>query len=326
MQKAEKKIALVLPAFNEELTIAFTIEEFWRAHPNLDVVVIDNRSSDRTAEIALATFARLGCPGKVLREPRPGKGNALRKAFREIDADIYVMADADTTYPADALPSLLAPVLAGEADMVVGNRHANAAYREQNERPLHNFGNGLVRSLINFLFRTELADIMSGYRVLSYRFVKNFPILSEGFEVETEMTLHAVDKRFAVREVPTAYRKRPEGSFSKLSTFKDGLRVLKMIFWIFKDYRPLLFFCSLSAIAFLLGTAVGIPVVLEFMETGLVPKFPSAILASGLMVFSVVFLGNGLILDTVEKLARANYERDLISRFPHLFRPGKNEP
>ena len=322
----EPKIAIILPAYNEELTVAATIADFHSVQPTAEIIVVDNRSADRTAEVAKSTFAKLGCNGRVLREPRPGKGNALRKAFREVDADVFVMADADTTYPAAELPKLLVPVLTGNADMVVGDRHAHSVYQNQNDRPMHNFGNGLVRKMINFLFRSQLSDIMSGYRVMNYRFVKNFPILSDGFEVETEMTLHAVGKKFAVVELPTKYLKRTEGSHSKLNTIGDGARVLKMIFWIFKDYHPLLFFSLLSTFTFLLGAAVGIPVVIEFMETGLVPKFPSAILASGLMVFSVVFLAIAFILDTVEKLARADYERQLTLHFASPFRPGTKEP
>lgn len=317
---AEKKIVVILPAYNEESTIASTMAEFFRKMPRADIVVVDNRSADRTAEVAASQLKALGASGMILREPRPGKANALRKAFREVDADIYVMADADLTYSADDLPTLLAPVMNGLADMVVGNRHANAVYRAQNTRPLHDFGNNLVRWLINTLFHTQLSDIMTGYRVLSYRFVKSFPILSEGFEVETEMTLHAAHHRLAVQELPIDYRKRPEGSFSKLNTFSDGFRVLKMVLWIFKDYRPLPFFFALSFLAFALGLLIGVPVITEFMHTGLVPKFPSAILATGLMVFSMLFIATGLLLDTVVKIQRANFELELLRRFPHPFR------
>lgn len=314
------QIAVILPAYNEEFTIQKTIEDFYRIVPDAYIVVVDNNSKDRSFEVATQTLQKLSAKGKVLREQRQGKGNALRKAFHEIQADIYVMCDADSTYLASDLPKLLETVKNGDAEVVVGNRHAASAYKNQNTRPLHNFGNNLVRSLINFLFGTNLLDIMSGYRVMSYRFVKNFPVLSEGFEVETEMTLHAVDKKFPIIELPIQYLPRPEGSESKLNTFSDGFRVLKIIFWIFKDYRPLFFFSLLSIFSTLLGLGIGIPVIIEFMETGLVPKFPSAILATGLMVFALLFLAIGLILDTVTKYYCAQYELGILGKYTGPFR------
>jgi glycosyltransferase involved in cell wall biosynthesis len=314
------QVAIILPAFNEEKTIGQVVHAMAQAAPpGTSVVVVDNRSTDRTAEEARRALRAGGIAGKVLHEPRPGKGNAVRKALREIRADVYVMCDADATYLPTDLPRLLAPVLEGRADLVVGNRHENKIYSTQNKRPFHDLGNALVRKLINLLFRSKLEDIMSGYRVMSYRFVKNFPVLSDGFELETEMTLHAVDKKLALLELPIGYVNRPEGSESKLNTISDGLRVLKTIFWIFKDYRPLLFFFILSLCFFMAGLIVGTPVILDFMEIGLVPKFPSAILASGLIIISILCLGIGLILDTVAKFQRMHFELQLLQKFPHPF-------
>lgn len=311
-----KKVAIILPAYNEALTIRITVEDFHRALPSAQIVVIDNRSTDGTSAAALDAFKATGCQGLLLEERRPGKGNAVRKAFREIEADIYVLSDADSTYKAEDLPRLLEPVQSGKADIVVGDRHANSTYRNQNRRLFHNFGNNLVRRLINGLFGVTVHDVMSGYRVMSRRFVKSFPILTEGFELETEMTLHAVDKRFDMREVPVRYEPRPEGSESKLNTYRDGLRVLKTILWIFKDYRPFPFFTFASVVFFLVGTALGLPVVFEFMHTGLVLRFPTAILAMGLMVFSLLFFVTALILDTVVKFHRADFELHLLREFP----------
>lgn len=306
------EIALLFPAYNEEAAIAQTLEEFALVAPLASFYVIDNASLDRTAEVARSKLSALGVRGSVLNEPRKGKGNAMRRAFREIEADVYVMVDADATYVAEDLPTLLAPVLEGRADICVGDRHANAVYRDQNTRKFHDFGNRLVRGLINLLFKSNLQDIMSGYRVCSRYFIKNLPLIGEGFEIETEMTLHAVDKRFALLELPAGYRARPEGSFSKLNTFKDGFRILKTIFWIFKDYRPLLFFTGLSVLFAVVSLIVGIPVILEFQATGLVPKFPSAILATGLMTLSALFLTIGFVLDTVAKIHREQFELHLL--------------
>lgn len=318
----DKRVALIFPAYNEALTIAGTIEGFAKVAPAAEFVVIDNRSSDETGSLARSMLQKHSLRGRVLFEGRPGKGNAVRRAFNEVDADIYVMCDADNTYLPEDLPKLLEPVFKGEAEVVVGNRHANRVYQEQNSRLFHDFGNQFVRWLINRLFGTGLSDILSGYRVMSYRFVKNFPALSEGFELETELTLHAVDKRFAQKELPIGYRSRPEGSESKLNTWRDGFRVMKTVLWVFKDYRPLVFFTIVSALCFFSGFAVGFPVILEFMSTGLVPKFPSAILASGLMILSANFFATGLVLDTVVKNHRAEFELRIRRYFPGMFLKG----
>ena len=302
----EKKITVIIPCYNEEITIASVIKDFNTHLPEAEIVVYDNNSKDDTAKIAKE------CGATVISEPRQGKGNVIRSAFRDIESDIYVMSDGDNTYPAKHARELIKPVLEGSADMVVGDRHSTGAYAKENKRALHNFGNNLVKNLINSLFKSDLKDIMSGYRVFNREFVKNFPVTSDGFEIETEMTLHALDKKFIIKELPIEYRDRPEGSFSKLNTFKDGFRVLKTILWVFKDYKPLMFFSLRSLLFFILGLLFGLPPVIEFMQTGLVNKFPSARLATGLMLISVISLFSGFILDTVVKFHKESYELRLI--------------
>lgn len=296
------KIAVLIPCYNEEITIAKVIGDFQKELPCADIYVYDNNSSDNTFEVATKYGAI------VKKEYKQGKGNVIRSMFRDIDADIYVMIDGDDTYPAKFVHSLMKPIFNGEADMVLGDRHSNGTYKDENKRPLHNFGNNLVKSLINSLFDASLKDIMSGYRVFNRKFVKTIPINSEGFEIETEMTLHSLDKKFLIKEIPIEYRDRPEGSFSKLNTFSDGMRVLKTILWVFKDYKPLTFFSSLSGVFFILALVVGVPVIIEFIQTELVLKIPSAVLAVGLMLLSVISLFSGFILDTVVKQHKERYE------------------
>ena len=223
------KTAIILPAYNEELVIERVILEFYNQMPEAEIYVIDNNSKDKTNEIAKKVMMENNVNGKVLFVKEQGKANAVRYAFQNIDSDIYVMVDADLTYPAYHLPDMLAPIIAGEADMVVGDRHATGAYKKENKRGFHNFGNWLVKYLIKKLFRSNLNDIMSGYRAFSKRFVKLYPILSGGFELETEMSIHALDKRYSIVEIPVDYKDRIEGSYSKLSTVKDGIKVLKTI-------------------------------------------------------------------------------------------------
>lgn len=296
------KIAVLIPCYNEELTIAKVISDFKNELPNADIYVYDNNSSDSTAQIAQKHGAI------VKKEYRQGKGNVVRSMFRDIDADIYIIIDGDDTYPTEFVHSLMEPVLGEEADMVLGDRHSNGTYKDENKRPLHNFGNNLVKTLINKLFNAKLKDIMSGYRAFNKRFVKTMPINSNGFEIETEMTLHALDKKFLIQEIPIKYRDRPEGSFSKLSTIGDGMRVLKTILWVFKDYKPLIFFSILSGFFLVLALLIGIPVIIEFIETSKVLKIPSAILAVGLILISIISLFSGFILDTVVKQHRETYE------------------
>ncbi len=306
------RINVILPAYNEEATICGVIRDFHRELPHAEITVVDNASTDGTARLARMEMSRLKCRGSIIREQQKGKANAIRRAFAEIDSDIYVVSDADRTYPAKAVHSLIAPVANLEADMVVGDRISGGIYRKQNKRMFHGFGNHLVRHIINSLFHTKLKDIMSGYRVFSKKFVKNFPILSEGFEIETEMTLHALDKRFCVREIPVIYRNRPSGSVSKLHTVRDGFAVLRTIFGIFRHYRPMAFFGLLSAFCFIGASGIGLPVIIEFLQLRYVYKVPSAILSTGLMILSILLFSVGLILDTVVTNHKFDYENNLI--------------
>lgn len=306
------KIAVVIPAYNEEKTIASTMEGFARELPEAFFVIVDNNSSDDTARNAKSSLRNLNLMGVILSERRQGKGYAVRRAFHDVDAGVYVMVDADTTYNPKDVHRLLLPVLSGEADMVVGDRRSDGIYDKQNNRMFHSFGNNLITKLINFFFNSDLSDILSGYRVFSRRFVKNFPILCAGFEIETELTLHALDKRFRVEEIPVKYSERPTGSVSKLKTYSDGIRILRTIMWVFKDYKPLFFFGIFSLCFFLLGFAIGVPVIMEFVRFRYVYRVPSAILSTGLMIFSLLFFAIGFILDTVAKFHKFNYELQLL--------------
>ena len=294
------KVAVLIPCYNEEITIAKVIKDFRNelkssGFSSFEIYVYDNNSSDNTAKIAKENGAILSD------ELRRGKGNVIRSMFRNIEADIYVMIDGDDTYPVEFLSQIISTIKEGRADMVVGNRHANGMYKEQNIRKMHNFGNNLVKSLINNLFNSDLQDVMSGYRAFSKEFVKNIHINSSGFEVETEITLHALDKYYSICEVPISYRNRPEGSLSKLDTFADGLRVLKTILWLFKDYKPLKFFFILSLLFFVTSLLIGIPVIVEFIDTSKIERIPSAILSASLMLISIISIFSGLILETISK-------------------------
>ena len=308
------KLGIVIPCYNEELTIEKVIKDFQRELPNADIYVYDNNSIDNTALIAQNTGAI------VKKEYRQGKGNVVRSMFRDIDADLYIMIDGDDTYPSEFVHSLIEPIIKGEADIVIGDRHSNGTYQDENKRPLHNFGNNLVKILINKFFNSNLKDIMTGYRVFNKKFVKNIPINSSGFEIETEMTLHTLDKRFLIKEIPIEYRDRPEGSVSKLNTFSDGMRVLKTIFWVFKDYKPLIFFSAFASIFFIFSLIVGFPVILEFMDSSFVTKVPSAILSVGLMLISILSLFSGFILDTIVKQHRESYEIQLIRWIEQMYK------
>ena len=312
---SKMKIALILPAYNEEMTIEATVRAFHVALPEAAIWVINNRSSDETESIALATLSSLGCLGGVLNESRKGKGNAVRRAFLEINADFYVLADADLTYPADRVRDLLAPVLEGRADMVVGDRLSAGHYAAENKRALHGIGNRLVRSLVNGLFNAELADIMSGYRVFNRRFVKNYPILVEGFEIETDMTLHALDKRYRIVEIPVEYKDRPAGSISKLNTFSDGARVLFVIMQILRYYKPFVFFGWLSILFFLAGLIAAVPVIQDWIQYQYIRHVPLAILATGLEIVAASMFGVGLILDSIVYQKRLDNERQILN-FP----------
>lgn len=301
-------IAIILPAYNEELTIEKVILDFHQFSQNASIYVVDNNSSDKTNEIAKKVINENMIKGEVIFVRRQGKANAMRAAFGKIDADVYVMADADLSHRAEDLSKLLSPVLSGEYDLAVGNRFTEEGYEKENKRRFHNFGNNLVRKLINLLFNADVKDVMSGYRVLSRNFVKNYPIMCEGFEIETEMTLHCLDKKFNFIEVPIIFKDRIEGSISKLNTFSDGVKVFITIFNIFKDYRPLLFFSMLSIIFFIAGLGFGIEPIKDFIKYKYVYKVPLAILATGLMIFSLLFFAIGLILDTIVRYEKFNFE------------------
>lgn len=304
------KTAIILPAYNEELVIERVILEFYNQMPEAEIYVIDNNSKDKTNEIAKRVMAENNVNGKVLFVKEQGKANAVRYAFQNIDADIYVMVDADLTYPAYHLPDLIAPIANGQADMVVGDRHATGAYKKENKRGFHNFGNWLVKYLIKKLFRSNLNDIMSGYRAFSKRFVKLYPILSGGFELETEMSIHALDKRYSVVEIPVDYKDRIEGSFSKLSTIKDGMKVLKTIFNIYQNYRPLSFFSMIGTLLLLLSLVFGSGSIMEYFTNAnhFVSKVPSAVLACGLMILSILSFVTAIILNAIRSHQSFNYE------------------
>ncbi|GAA2900118.1 glycosyltransferase family 2 protein [Enterococcus pseudoavium] len=300
-----EKIAVLIPCYNEALTIKKVINDFQKQLPDADIYVYDNNSTDNTYEIALNEGAI------VKKEPRQGKGNVIRQMFFDIEADFYLMVDGDDTYPAEYASELLAALREERADMVIGDRLSNGTYFNENKRAFHDFGNNLVKNSINYLYKAQIKDVMTGYRGFNRMFVKSFPVMSSGFQIETEFTIHALDKRFKLVEVPIDYRDRPEGSESKLDTYSDGIKVLLTILRMFKDYKPMLFFSIFSLIFFLFGLVFGIPVINEFLQTGFITKVPSSILASGLMIFSLLLLVTGLILDTVVTNAKKDYELNL---------------
>lgn len=301
-----EKIAVLIPCYNEELTIEKVIKDFRKELPNADIYVYNNNSKDKTAEIAQKN-------GAILRyEYKQGKGNVVRSMFYDIDADIYIMVDGDDTYPAEFVHQLIEPVRNGKADMCIGDRLSNGTYQKENKRPFHEFGNNLVKKSINVLFKTDLKDIMTGYRVFNKKFVKNMPVMTPKFEIETEMSLYALDKGYVIKEIPILYRDRPEGSASKLNTVSDGIKVVKTIIKMYKDYKPLRFFTIIAAIIFLLGILIGMPVIIEFFKTKYITKIPSAILATGLVTLSVIIAQCGVILDTVVRINKENYQLNLV--------------
>ncbi len=307
-------LALIIPAYNEALTIVEVIHRFHAALPQAEIVVVDNRSSDNTGDLARKALADCGAHGRVLLECRPGKGNAVRRAFHDVIADVYIMIDADMTYHPEDLPAMLAPVLAGEADLVVGDRLSTGDYRKENKRPFHNLGNALVKGLINWLFKVDLRDVMSGYRVMTRCFVEHTPILRAGFELETESTIFALDNRFRIVEVPIRYTDRPEGSFSKLNTFQDGARVLATIFRILRDYRPSVFFGTISVLLILAGLLAGIFPIYDYIKFRYVYRVPMAILATGLTLLGMMFAGISLILTSINNYFRALFEMQMMRR------------
>ena len=297
-------IAILLPCYNEALTIEKVVVDFKRELPDATVYVYDNNSSDESARLA----ERAGATVRFVAQQ--GKGHVVRRMFQEIDADVYVLADADDTYPAEDVHALIKPVADGVADMVCGDR-LSSTYMTENKRPGHNFGNVLVCGLVKRLWGQKVHDVMTGYRVFSRRFVKTCPVLSNGFEFETEMTLHTLDKRMSLKEIPIQYRDRPKGSFSKLNTVGDGIRVLKTIFNMFRFYRPLAFFSVIGIALATLAGAMMIPVLSDYFATGLVPRYPTLICACFLLSASLLSFGIALILDAVKKQSDQAFELTL---------------
>lgn len=298
------KIAVLIPCYNEAVTIKKVINDFQKVLPEATIYVYDNNSSDNTAEIAKAE-------GAVVRsEYQQGKGNVIRRMFRDIDAECYIMTDGDDTYPAEFAREMCDKVLERNVDMVVGDR-LSSTYFEENKRPFHNFGNSIVRASINTIFKSDIKDIMTGYRAFSYNFVKTFPVLSKGFEIETEMTIHTVDKNMFCENVVIEYRDRPEGSESKLNTYSDGFKVLLTIARLFKNYKPFPFFLMIALVLFVLSVGFFIPVLITFFKTGMVDKIPTVIVCGITMLASIISFFSGLVLDTIKQKNRQDFEMEL---------------
>ncbi len=297
----DKKIAVLIPCYNESKTIEKVVKDYKKVLPEAEIYVYDNNSSDDTAVIAEKA-------GAIVRhEYRQGKGNVIRTMFREIDADCYLMIDGDDTYPAESAREMVNLVLEKGADMVIGDR-LSSTYFTENKRPFHNFGNTLVRSTVNHLFDGNLTDIMTGYRAFGSLFAKSFPVISQGFEIETEMSIYALDKNMHLEMVPVTYRDRPQGSVSKLNTYSDGLKVLMTIMKLYKDYRPFRFWGLIALILFLVGGGMFAPVFAEYLATGLVPRFPTLFVSICFMIIAALALACGFILDTVAKSNRKDFE------------------
>ncbi|MCI1959845.1 MAG: glycosyltransferase family 2 protein [Clostridia bacterium] len=298
------KVAVLIPCYNESKTIEKVIGDLKKVLPNADIYVYDNNSTDDTDKIARNA-------GAIVRyEHRQGKGNVIRTMFREINADCYIMIDGDDTYPAECAKEMVSLVLNDGVDMVIGDR-LSSTYFTENKRLFHNSGNVIVRNLVNKFFGGNITDIMTGYRAFSPIFVKSFPVLSKGFEIETEMSIHALDKNLSLKSIPVAYRDRPDGSESKLSTYKDGMKVILTIFRLYKDYKPFYFFGILSAIVAFFSMVLFISILLEFSKTGLVPRFPTLIVSGIMALIAIQLFTCGLILDTETKKARQNFEIQL---------------
>ncbi len=295
------RIAVLIPCYNEGKTIRKVVEDWRREIPEAKVYVYDNNSTDDTVKIAKEA-------GAIVRyEYQQGKGNVIRRMFREIDAECYIMIDGDDTYPAEFGREMSDLVLQKNVDMVVGDR-LSSTYFTENKRPFHNFGNNLVRGSINHLFQTNIRDIMTGYRAFSYLFVKSFPVLSKGFEIETEMSIHAVEKNMRIENVVVEYRDRPEGSVSKLNTYSDGLKVLRTIFRLYKNYRPLAFFGTVAGILLIVSMALFIPILIKYFHIGLVPNFPTLIVSGFIALSAIISWFTGLILSTIVEKDRQAYE------------------
>lgn len=302
----KKKIAVLIPCYNESKTISKVVKDYKKALPEADIYVYDNNSTDNTDAIAKKA-------GAIIRyEQRQGKGNVVRTMFRDIDADCYLMVDGDDTYPSDNARKMCDEVLEGRADMVIGDR-LSSTYFKENRRLFHNSGNRFVRFLINVIFKAKIRDIMTGYRAFSYDFVKGFPVLSKGFEIETEMTIHALDKNFKIVEMPVEYRNRPGGSRSKLNTFSDGIRVLNTIRKLFREYKPMRYFSIISFIIGVFGLVLAFPVAMEYFRTGLVPKYPTLMVSCFALITALMLFSIGVILEVMVNKHRQLYELYLIN-------------
>ena len=308
------KIAVLIPCYNESKTISKVVSDFKRELPEAVIYVYDNNSADNTSELAEKAGA------VVRREYKQGKGNVIRRMFREIDAECYIMVDGDDTYPAEDAKKMAELVLEKNVDMVVGDR-LSSTYFTENKRPFHNLGNRTVRLGINNIFNCKIKDIMTGYRAMSYLFVKSFPVLSRGFEIETEMTIHAVDKNMAVENVVVGYRDRPEGSESKLNTVSDGIKVLKTIVKLWKNYKPFSFFTFIAVLLTVISAAVFIPVIfVPYIKTGLVPNFPTLIVLGFVMMGAIISFASGMILDTIIQKEKREFEYRLVSIWNSLWK------
>lgn len=319
-----KNVAIILPAYNEELTIAEVLRAFHKAIPQAGLFVIDNNSQDKTTNIALQTLKELGANGAVFFEKRQGKANAVRRGFNEIKADIYVISDADNTYPAEQVWDIITPILDDEADFVNGDRRSHGDYRRENKRLMHSFGNNLVQRLTRIVSGTDLVDIMSGYRAVNRYFVECYPIMVEGFQLETDMCLFAMQAKMRTKEIPISYVDRPEGSYSKLNTFHDGLKVLRCIFDIFRYSCPLIFFASVAAFFILLSLISGSVVVHEWITTSYITHIPLTILAVALGLLGIISLGIGVTLDAVSYKSRRDLEYVLKQNYPSTYPSQKN--
>ena len=308
------KIAVLIPCYNEAKTIKKVVEDFKKELPEAEIYVYDNNSNDGTDKIAKEA-------GAIVRyERKQGKGNVIRSMFRDIDAECYIMTDGDDTYPAEGAKKFCEAVIERNADMVIGDR-LSATYFTENKRPFHNFGNVLVRKLINMIYKSDIRDVMTGYRAFSYKFVKTFPVLSKGFEIETEMTIHTLDKNMGIENIEIEYRDRPQGSESKLSTFSDGFRVLKTIISLYKNYKPFAFFGQVALLLSIVGLMFLIPVLNDYIKTGLVPKMPSFVASVFFFMSAVQSFFGGMILQTMVKKNRQDFEiklNEYVDKFKEL--------
>ena len=300
-QTNKQTIAVLIPCYNESKTIEKVVKDFAKALSSANIYVFDNNSTDGTDTIAQNAGAI------VKYEYRQGKGNVIRSMFRTIEADCYIMVDGDDTYPAENAKEMCNLIINHGIDMVIGDR-LSTSYFQENKRAFHNFGNRIVRSLINILFRSNLKDIMSGYRAFSRSYVKNIPIISKGFEIETEMTIHALDKNFLVKEIPITYRDRIDGSESKLNTYRDGIKVILTIFRLFRDYKPFVFFTFCAIILEIVAVILTVPVISEYMHTGLVPRFPTLIATIGIATIGILFFFCGVLLDVIQNKNKQLFE------------------